>query len=372
MTRADPAAARHAGPTPGQLCFGFFALFCLLLILRNPDVAIEYMTAGLRLCARTVIPSLFPFLVLSELIVSGGIGRILLRPVALPLSRLFRLPPDGCCAMLLGMFCGFPVGARAAVSAFDRGELSQDETERVICASTVPSSAFLLNAVGVSLHGSRRFGSVLLSVTLASALLIGLLMARLPAKDPPGRQPVSPPQPVHTPKSGARFFTDAIRQALVSMLTVSAYVVFFSAFCGTLTVLGNRLQLPETARAAVYCLFELSGGVSAASALTPPLASALFTAFAVGWSGLSVHCQVLSVSDGRGLRMRRYFLAKLLHGALTVAGFALVLHHVPSLLAPAAESAEAFAPAAGFPAVTVLFLCCLPLLVRKRSGRAGT
>ncbi len=354
MTRADPAAARHAGPTPGQLCFGFFALFCLLLILRNPDVAIEYMTAGLRLCARTVIPSLFPFLVLSELIVSGGIGRILLRPVALPLSRLFRLPPDGCCAMLLGMFCGFPVGARAAVSAFDRGELSQDETERVICASTVPSSAFLLNAVGVSLHGSRRFGSVLLSVTLASALLIGLLMARLPAKDPPGRQPVSPPQPVHTPKSGAQFFTEAIRQALVSMLTVSAYVVFFSAFCGTLTVLGNRLQLPEAARAAVYCLFELSGGVSA------------------GWSGLSVHCQVLSVSDGRGLRMRRYFLAKLLHGALTVAGFALVLHHVPSLLAPAAESAEAFAPAAGFPAVTVLFLCCLPLLVRKRSGRAGT
>ena len=156
------------------------------------------------------------------------------------------------------------------------------------------------------------------------------------------------------------------------MLTVSAYVVFFSAFCGTLTVLGNRLQLPEAARAAVYCLFELSGGVSAASALTPPLASALLTAFAVGWSGLSVHCQVLSVSDGRGLRMRRYFLAKLLHGALTVAGFALVLHHVPSLLAPAAESAEAFAPAAGFPAVTVLFLCCLPLLVRKRSGRAGT
>ena len=91
MTGTQQRPAHLGGWTPGQLCFGFFALFCLLLILRNPDTAIEYMTSGLRLCARTVIPSLFPFLVLSELIVSGGIGRILLRPVSGMLSRLFRL-----------------------------------------------------------------------------------------------------------------------------------------------------------------------------------------------------------------------------------------------------------------------------------------
>ena len=155
MTDSHTGALRER--TPGQLCFGFFALFCLFLILRNPDVAIEYITSGLRLCAVTVIPSLFPFLVLSELIVSGGIGRLLLRPVSGLLAGLFRLPPDGCCAILLGMFCGFPVGARAAVSAYDAGRLTRDEAERVICASTNPSSAFLLNAVGVSLHGNRCY-----------------------------------------------------------------------------------------------------------------------------------------------------------------------------------------------------------------------
>ena len=180
MTDSHTGALRER--TPGQLCFGFFALFCLFLILRNPDVAIEYITSGLRLCAVTVIPSLFPFLVLSELIVSGGIGRLLLRPVSGLLAGLFRLPPDGCCAILLGMFCGFPVGARAAVSAYDAGRLTRDEAERVICASTNPSSAFLLNAVGVSLHGNRRYGSALLTVTLLSALLIGILLGRMPKK----------------------------------------------------------------------------------------------------------------------------------------------------------------------------------------------
>ena len=38
MTDSHTGALRER--TPGQLCFGFFALFCLFLILRNPDVAI--------------------------------------------------------------------------------------------------------------------------------------------------------------------------------------------------------------------------------------------------------------------------------------------------------------------------------------------
>lgn len=359
----------HKGYSAGQLCFGFFALFSLFLILRNADVAIEYMTAGLRLCAVTVVPSLFPFLVLSELIVSGGIGSLLLRPISKPLLRLFRLPSDGCCAVLLGMFCGFPVGARAAVSAYDRGVLTRDEAERAICASTNPSSAFLLNAVGVSLHGSRRFGSVLLTVTLLSALLVGILLARLPSRQDRDCAPPHSLSAASSAKSGAPFFTDAIRSALVGMLTVCAYVVFFSAFCGTLTVLVNRLRLPDAVRAAVFCLFELSGGVSAASAVKPPLLSATLTAFAVGWSGLSVHCQVLSVCDGRGFRMRRYFLCKLLHGILTAAGFLLVLRHSPSILTPPAQSAEAFAPVTAAPIVTALFLACLPLLFPKKHGK---
>ena len=70
----------------GQLCFGWFSVFCLLLILRNTEIAMEYMTTGLRLCVKTVIPSLFPFMVISELIVSGGIGSVLIRPF----SPLFK------------------------------------------------------------------------------------------------------------------------------------------------------------------------------------------------------------------------------------------------------------------------------------------
>ena len=66
----------------GELCFGWFCLFCLVLILKNTQVAMEYIHQGLRLCAKTVIPSLFPFMVISEILVSSGMGATILRPLS--------------------------------------------------------------------------------------------------------------------------------------------------------------------------------------------------------------------------------------------------------------------------------------------------
>ena len=204
--------------TPGQFCFGLFSIFCLFLILRNSDTAIEYMNRGLRLCAKTVIPSLFPFMVISELIVSGGIGSTLIRPLAPLFRRLFRIPAAGCCAVLLGMLCGFPVGAKSAMTALDQGQLTREEAERVLTFSNNPSSAFLINAVGVSLWGNRKFGVALYIVVLVSQVLTGILFAHLPRRAEAAPEPLRRSPTVS--RSGAAFFTDAVRSACFSILLV--------------------------------------------------------------------------------------------------------------------------------------------------------
>lgn len=372
---AQPNPFRHKSKipelTPGQFCFGLLSIFCLFLILRNSDTAIEYMNRGLRLCAKTVIPSLFPFMVISELIVSGGIGATVFRPIAPLLQRLFRIPEAGCCAVLLGMLCGFPVGAKCAMTAFDRGKLTRAEAERVLTFSNNPSSAFLINAVGVSLWGNRKFGVALYVTVLASQLLTGALFARLPLRQTSPEE-FAPPAPPQSRRTGAGFFTDAIRSACFSMLLVCAYVIFFSALVGTLSLLLDAIKLPAWIKASVFCIFELSGGMSAAASLSAPLSAALLCAFAAGWSGLSVHCQILSVCDGRGLRFRSYFLAKLLQSGLCVLLFGAILFAFPELTVPAQEAAtidlSGFLP---LPLMTVIFLTVLSFTVlhARRNSR---
>lgn len=324
---------KKRSPTAGQLTFGLFALFCLLLLLRNAELAITYMNTGLLLCARTVIPSLFPFMVLSELIVSGGGNGRLINLLTKPLQRLLKLPAAGCSAALLGMLCGFPVGAKCAVLSFQQGTLTKDEARHVLLFSNLPSSAFLISAVGISLWENRSFGIVLYLITVGVSLLTGIGYRFLQKKEEIptlGGSPLPPPASLR----GAKLFTGAISSATGSILLVCAYVVFFSVLTGTLNICLGVLGATEELHAVLACLLELSGGVSKASALSNAPFAALLCAFAAGWSGLSVHCQVLSVCDGTGLVSHSYFFAKLIQGLLCALMMGAAIYFFPTLLIP--------------------------------------
>lgn len=321
--------------TPGQICFGLFALFCLLLILRNTAIAIEYMSRGLSLCAKTVIPSLFPFMVISELIVSGNVAARLFNKPSIPLQKLLHLSSDGACAFLLGILCGFPIGARCAVQSYRLGRISREECERILCFSSTPSSAFLITAVGESLWGNRKFGIALYLASILSSLVIGMFIARFPKKAPQA-SPIFHGEPLTSPRiSSSKLFCDAILSATKSILLVCAYVLFFSALVGTFHFMPGVQKLPTAAKAFLFCLFELSSGVGAATALSVPMQAALLCAFAVGWSGISVHCQLLSICESERLSLKPYVIAKLCQSMILPLILAAILFLFPNLLIPA-------------------------------------
>ncbi|MBQ9784530.1 MAG: hypothetical protein IJW29_03415 [Clostridia bacterium] len=315
--------------TASELLFGCFAFFCLLLILRNAEIAVEYMTRGLLLCARTVIPSLFPFMILSELVVTSGLADRLLARLCAPMCRVLRLPTGGCVALILGLLCGFPVGARCAIAAYERGELSREGCERVLGAASPPSSAFVMGAVGVSLWSNRALGISLYLSVIASALLTCLFTSRRASPVPVA------PIPIRTqPSLGAAKFTGAVRASTESMLLICAYVVFFSALTGTLGMALSSLGANETLRAVLTAIFEMSSGVSALSALSPVAPALILSAATLGWSGLSVHCQMLALCQGHDLSLRTYFLSKLLQALLCALICALLIHFFPSIFMP--------------------------------------
>ncbi len=310
-------------PSAGQVFFFLMSTFCFVLLFRNSDAAIEYIGQGLRLCVHTVIPSLFPFMVLSELLVSSGAGEALGRIFARPMRWFFGLSGAGASAVVLGSMCGFPVGAKTAVSLYDRNMISKAECEHLLTFANNPSSAFLITAVGVSLFGNRRLGLILYGVVLSTSFIVGFL-GRFFFREREGAAISTRHSHPHFPSGlhpgGVEMFTSAVSSAANGMLMVCAYVVFFSAIGGTMTCLINELGGVNDVLYALLCgVLELSGGVGATAVLSPfPLATAV-TAAVAGWSGLSVHCQIMTLCGGRGLSLRPYFIAKAVQGLLCAA-----------------------------------------------------
>ncbi len=297
-------------------------LFGMGLILCTKGVSAA-AAQGLALCGRVVIPALFPFLVLSSLCLSTGLGAGLSRLLARPMERLFHLPGSCAPALVLGLIGGYPVGARTAFDLYDRRLCSREECSRLLTFCSCCGPAFLVSAVGATVFGSVEAGLVLYACHIAAAAIIGFVQGRFLPK--PKKE--LPDAVHHIRQSFARSFTSAVTSAFSTMLNVCAFVIFFAALmallaeCGCLA-LGQKLLFflpPSTADLLLRGLLELTNGIAAlgaAPALALPQAMGL-SGLLCGWGGLSVHAQVLSLREARNIPMGRYFIGKAIHGLLS-------------------------------------------------------
>lgn len=340
-----------------DILLGVGLLLASLALVLWPEQAMEAMRDGLRLCGNVILPSLFPFFVLSSLVVELGMSRYLgklLEPVMAP---LFRVNGNCAAALALGFVGGYPVGARTAIQIYERGQCSRTEAERMLAFCNNSGPAFILGAVGAGVFGSGLAGLLLYLVHLAASLIVGVLFRFYKSHEKPQTRKSQGPQ--FQAASFPSAFTSSITGALQTTINICAFILFFTVFlrilahAGILNFLSRFLSIllaplgmdQTWTERLLTGLMEVSSGVSSLTdgALSGRLSMA---AFMLGWAGVSVHCQVLAFLGDSGLSIRTYITGKLLHGALS-ALLANLLFQIIPLSSPAAfylaEQAEAIA-----------------------------
>ncbi|MBQ9647799.1 MAG: sporulation protein, partial [Oscillospiraceae bacterium] len=159
------------------LLFLLLALFAAALLF-FPAEASDAARQGLRLCFQTVLPSLFPFFVLSALVVASGAGDAFGRALEPVMRPLFYLSGAGASALALGLVGGYPVGARTVAELYRAGNLSKAEAERLLSFCNNAGPGFILGICGDAVFGSVRAGLYLYLVHVAAAVLTGVLLRR--------------------------------------------------------------------------------------------------------------------------------------------------------------------------------------------------
>lgn len=316
---------------------------------------------ALHLCATLLIPSLFPYMVISTMIVQTGASSILGRPLAPLMRRLFRLPECAAGALILGALCGFPVGAQTACENRKKGELSGADAARLIALANNTGPAFVIGVVGISCWHSREMGIVLYTAQLLSAALIGILFARK-------ADSASCTAPLME-NAGQPFLlclSTSITTAARAMLHVCGFVVFFSVVSALAGELLAALSL-SSLTAWITAILEFSSGSVQAAALGGT-AGAFLAGFSVGWSGISVFAQCASFAVPADVSLRPAVISKAIQGILCGAAAALWYALRGDIAAPvSAVVGTAIFPAwAVYAEIAMLILfCLLPPLPRK-------
>jgi len=249
------------------------------------------------LCFEAVIPALFPFFVISTMMVNTGMISVLGKFFS-PVSRvLFRTSGKGAVVFLIGILCGYPTGAKVVADGYSKGEFDKNEAERLLAFCNNSGPLFVIGTVGCAMLADRKAGIVLYVIHVISAILCGVSMG------------------IFSKKKTVRFheeivavnfsksLSESVERAVVSILNVCGYVVFFA--CVT-TILNKYIPNPV-----FLSLVEVTQGAKAIIGMNyPPDMTLVLLSGAIGFGGVCVAFQVKGVTASAGLSTKKYLLGK--------------------------------------------------------------
>ena len=280
--------------------------YTAFLVFAAPKRCADALQAGLRLCGGPLLVSLFPFLIVSALLMRCGAGQVLgfvFRPVA----RLIgvRSPAAGG-VLLIGFLGGF---APAVAEAVRSRELTPQEASALLPACICSGPSFVILTAGEQLLGSRVLGIRLFAAQVLAGYLTAALLNRLhPA-------PAAPVRSAQSTQTAPPRLDEVIAQAAVQYLKLCGFVLYFR-----MLAVGCGQFLPAAWAPFPAMLLEVCSGCDYA-ARTGLWASSLCCA-ALSVQGASVLLQVRTLCPGE-VSFRPLLAGRFLHLPLSLALFCL-------------------------------------------------
>ena len=311
------------------LCFAF----CLLVFSKSNLPAIK---SGLSLWANSVVPSLFPFFVATELLMHTNIIPLLGNILNRYMKPLFNIRGEGAFAFIMGVISGYPIGAKIATNFRQNNICSKEECERLLSFTNNSGPLFVIGTVGILMYGNTNIGILLFITHLLACISVGFLF-RFWKKGKETFLTTGFSNSYKSSKKLASFsnlgeiLAESITSSISTILLIGGFVVIFSSIisilkasgllnslCVALSPFFNFLHIDTSFIQGILTGFlEITNGISTISNIACKKISLniIFTAFLLGFGGISVLLQVWSVISKSDLSIKPYLYGKLLQGA---------------------------------------------------------
>lgn len=294
----------------------FALLVCCVMALFWFSQAVQAaIKNSINYCLGVLVPSLFPFMAVTNLAVNSDIGRVISRRLGWAARWLFRLPGECAAAVIFGLIGGYPTGAAATAALLKQKKIDEEQAGRMLLFCVSPGIAFSVTFLGGGIFGSYAVGWRLFAAVTLAAVLCGVISSV--GRPIPRAESVGAP----SPQSGTLVL--AVSSASSAALRMCSFIVVFSALMALLHSTGVFQRLvrlislfgiaPTDAAVLLSFMAEVTGGVGTAQVFR---ANAAMYAFGLGFGGICVHLQLFSFFGYAPTGMWKFLSFRVLHGAL--------------------------------------------------------
>lgn len=303
----------------------FLISFCIILFVLNLKDCINASLVGLNLVIKTILPTIFPFSFICNLLIcydgislySKILGPLLCRPLKLSKNSSFPIAAS--------VLCGYPLGCKYCCDLYNLGYINKKEFERLLNIASNASPMFLIGSVGATMFGNTKLGFILLIANYLSPLIIGIIT--IPKGDFNKNSKV-----MHSgfkKVSIGSALKTSIENSVNTTLQVGAFVIIFSIIISiiksnayisiTFKNIEDFLNIPSSSLyGTLLGGIEFTNGCKLISSSTLPLILKLsIISFICSFSGLSVIAQISSFIGDLNISLFKYSFLKFIQGIIS-------------------------------------------------------
>ncbi|MCQ2968695.1 MAG: sporulation integral membrane protein YlbJ [Clostridium sp.] len=283
----------------------------------------EYTFTGLNLVIKAILPTIFPFSVICNLIInydgisfySKILGPIICKP--LKLSNCSSFP------IVASMLCGYPLGCKYCCSLYELGYISKKEFLRLLNIASNASPIFLIGSVGVAMLGNIKYGFILLLANFLSPLIIGIFTKKNTHEFNNSNE--------YSLKTNESYnfgviIKTSIENAINTTLQVGAFVIIFSIIIGIIknnsliniifSTIENKLSLSANSLYGIFLgSIEYTNGCKILTSTSSSISFKLSSiSFICSFSGLSIIGQISSFTGKFNISLKKYTFIKFICG----------------------------------------------------------
>lgn len=287
----------------------------LVLILIFPSDAYIGAKRGLLLWFNTVLPTLLPFIIMSNLIIRLQITKPLSKLLYPFFHFIFRVSKGGCYPILIGFLSGIPVGAKSVGDLYSNGSLEEEEAQYLLSFCNNSSPMFIMGYIAIAQLKMKELRGPLLFIIYISGIIAAFLYFRILGlykrkKVYTAEYIIDEPEP----KFSFAVLDSAIMDGFEVITKVGGYIILFSIPAQIITTLGSP---NNPAKLLSIGLLEITTGINqiSMSSLDLTIKIVLITII-TSLGGLSGLAQTKSVISNTRLSFGTYFKVKLIHAVI--------------------------------------------------------
>ena len=252
------------------------------------------------------------------------------------MKPLFNIRGEGAFVFIMGIISGYPMGAKLATNFRENNICSKEECERLLSFTNNSGPLFIIGTVGILMYGNTAIGVLLFITHILACITVGFIFRFWKYSDSSishsSHHIIKSKQTPVTFSNLGSILSESITNSISTILLIGGFVVIFSSIISILKSSG-LLSVFSISISPILAFFnidssfatplisgflEITNGINSISNISNKKISTnlIFTAFLLGFGGISVLLQVFSITSKSDLSIKPYVYGKLLHGVL--------------------------------------------------------